>query len=132
MIIYGDFAENFSFIVQDEIQGYYWNNRQCSLHPVVLHYRKENESDLVLAFVCFISDDLKQDVNIVYNVMKDTVKYIRDNITEVLFKVHYFSDGYAGQYKNCKNFFNFCLHNIDFGVKCEWNFFCHQSWEVTM
>ena len=60
--------------------------------------------------------------------MKDTVKYICDNITEV----HYFSDGYAGQYKNCKNFLNLYLHDSDFEVKCESNFFCHQSWEVTM
>ena len=37
--------------------------------------------------------------------------------------MHYFSDGCAGQYKNCKNFLNLCLHNSDFGVKCEWNFF---------
>ena len=40
-----------------------------------------------------------------------------------LSKVHYFSDGCAGQYKNCKNFLNLCLHSSDFRVKCEWNFF---------
>ena len=55
--------------------------------------------------------------------MKDTIKYVHDNITEALSKVHYFSDGCAGQYKNCKNFLNLCLHNSDFWVKCEWNFF---------
>ena len=57
--------------------------------------------------------------------MKDTIKYIRDNITEALSKVHYFSDGCAGQYKNCKNSLNLCLHNSDLelGVKCEWNVF---------
>ena len=43
----------------------------------------------------------------VYKVMKDKIKYIGDNITEALSKVHYFSDGCAGQYKNCKNFFEF-------------------------
>ena len=37
--------------------------------------------------------------------------------------MHYFSDGSAGQYKKCKNFLNFCLHNSDFGVKCEWKVF---------
>ena len=55
--------------------------------------------------------------------MKDTIKYIRDNITEALSKVHYFPGGCEGQYKNCKNFLNLCLHNGDFGVKCEWNVF---------
>ena len=55
--------------------------------------------------------------------MKNTIKYIRDNITEGLSKVHYFSDGCAGQDKNLKIFLNLCLHNSDFGVKREWNFF---------
>ena len=68
---------------------------------LVLYYHKQNESDLVSVSM-FISDDLKQDVNFVYKVMKGTIKYIRDNITEALSKVHYFSDGCAVQYKNCK------------------------------
>ena len=96
MIIPGDFAENFSFIVQDEIQGYHWNNQQCRLHPIVLHYRKENESDLVPTSICFISDDLKHDVKFVCKVRKDTIKCINDNITEAFSDVHYFSDGCAG------------------------------------
>ena len=116
VIILEDFAENFSFIEQDEIQGYHWNNQQCRLHPIVLYYCKENESDLVSTSICSISDDLKHDVNFVYKVMKDTIKYIHDNITEALSKRHYFSDGCAGQHTNCK-FLNLCLHNSDFGVR---------------
>ena len=42
-----EILQNFSFVVQDEIQGYHWNNQQCGLHPTVLYYCKENESDLV-------------------------------------------------------------------------------------
>ena len=80
VIILGDFAENF-FIVQDKIEGYHWNDQQCSLHSVALYYRKENESDLVLTSICFISDGLKHDVNFVYKVRKGTIKYIRENIT---------------------------------------------------
>ena len=37
--------------------------------------------------------------------------------------MHYFSDGSAGQCKNCKNFLSLYPHNSGFGVKCEWNFF---------
>ena len=73
VIILGDFAGN-SFIVQDETQGYQWNNQQCSLHPIVLYYHKENEFDLVSTSICFISDDLNYDVNFVYEVVKDTIK----------------------------------------------------------
>ena len=28
-----DFAENYSFLIQDAIQGYHWNNSQATLHP---------------------------------------------------------------------------------------------------
>ena len=35
----------------------------------------------------------------------------------------YFSDGCAGQYKNCKNFINLCHHCDDFGLDAEWIFF---------
>ena len=118
MIILGDFGENFSFIGQDQIQGYHWNNQQCSLNTVVLYYHKENDSDLVSTSICFILDNLKHDVNFVYKVIKDTIKYICDNITKALSKVHYFSDGCTGQYKNCKIFLNLCLHNSDFRVVC--------------
>ena len=38
-------------------------------------------------------------------------------------KVFYFSDGCAGQYKNCKNFMNLCHHSVDFGLEAEWLFF---------
>ena len=38
-------------------------------------------------------------------------------------KVHYFSDGCAGQYKNRYNFINLCFHKEDFELLAEWNFF---------
>ena len=33
VIILGDFAENYSFVVQDEVQGFHWNNLQCTSSP---------------------------------------------------------------------------------------------------
>ena len=36
-----DFAENYSFVVQDEIQSFHWSKSHCTLHPVVVYY-KEN------------------------------------------------------------------------------------------
>jgi len=37
--------------------------------------------------------------------------------------VEYYSDGYAGQNKNLKNFFNLCQHKTDFGIEAKWVFF---------
>ena len=41
ILILLDFAENYSFIVQDAVQGYHWNNSQATLHPIVMYYFKE-------------------------------------------------------------------------------------------
>ena len=30
-IVLGDFAENYKFLMQDEIQGYHWNKSQCQV-----------------------------------------------------------------------------------------------------
>ena len=35
MIVVCDFAENYSFVVQDEIQSFHWNNSMVMLHPFV-------------------------------------------------------------------------------------------------
>ena len=44
-ILVGDFAENYSFLVQDAAQGYHWDNSQCTLHPFVFYY-KDSDSKL--------------------------------------------------------------------------------------
>jgi hypothetical protein len=42
-IVLGDFAENFTFVIQDEIQSYHWCKSQCTLHPVALYLLNEND-----------------------------------------------------------------------------------------
>ena len=122
-IVLGDFAENYKFVVQDEIQGYHWNQKQCTLHPVVIYHRCTQDSDLASRSLCFISDDLDHDVYMVYSVIETSAKYIKENISTGITMIHYFSDGCAGQYKNCKHFLNLCHHQEDFGIGCQWNFF---------
>ena len=61
-------------------------NNVASLHPFVLYNWEENQSDLVSTSICFISDDLKHDVNFVYKVMKDTIKYIRITLQKLFLK----------------------------------------------
>ena len=40
LIILFDFAENYSFIAQDAVQGYHWKNSQVTLHPITVCYKK--------------------------------------------------------------------------------------------
>ena len=60
-----DFAENYHFIVQDEVQGYHWNKEQCTVHPVVIYY-KDGGNNLKHKSLCFLSDDLDHDTSVVH------------------------------------------------------------------
>ena len=42
-IILMDFSENYSFIVQDAVQGFHWENSQVAVHPFVVYYRENEE-----------------------------------------------------------------------------------------
>ena len=58
-IILLDFAENYSFVVQDAIQGFYWENSQATLHPFTIYYKEDDE--LKYMSVCIISDCMKHE-----------------------------------------------------------------------
>ena len=60
VIVLGDFAENYSFLVQDEI--HHWNRNQLSLHPVAVYIRSSDK------LLCILSEDLNHDVALVETV----------------------------------------------------------------
>lgn len=121
VLVLVDFAENYQFLIQDEIQSFHWSKEYCTLHPVVLYYR-DSDGTLKHLSLCFISNDNTHDTAFVYQTQTMTVHYIRALLPHVN-KMTYFSDGCGGQYKNYKNFINLCLHKQDFGIDAEWVFF---------
>jgi len=74
----GDFAQNYQFVVQDEVQGFYWNNLQCTLHPVVIYFKQGGV--LKHKSYCVLSDDNDHDVGMVYQVQKFILDDILTNI----------------------------------------------------
>ena len=80
VILLGDFAENYSFVVQDDVQSFHWNNMQCSLHPVVIYYRKDDALHHLSYTV--ISDDTTHDVNFVYKVIQVIISDIKPRIKQ--------------------------------------------------
>ena len=121
----GDFAENHTFVIQDEVQGYHWHKDGCTLHPVVI-YSKNNDGEVIAHSLCVISDDKKHDYFFVYKVLESICEYVKENIPNIT-KIHYFSDGCPNQYKNKYYFMNITYHLSDFSIECEWAFFatCH-------
>ena len=39
ILVIADFAENYSFVLQDEVQGYHWTNSQTTIHPFGVYRR---------------------------------------------------------------------------------------------
>ena len=120
-VLVGDFAENYSFLVQDAAQGYHWDNSQCTLHPFVFYF-KGLDSNIQHESFCFISDSTKHSTAMVYAFQKDLIPLLQQR-HPALQRIVYFSDGCAAQYKNRYNFINLSFHEEDFGVTAEWNFF---------
>lgn len=96
-IIIGDFSENYSFTVQDEVQSFHWDNSQCTLHPFVIYYKADQE--VKCHSVCVMSDSLTHDTATVFAFQKAIMPEVK-KLVKQLEKIIYFSDGCPGQYKN--------------------------------
>ena len=120
VLFLGDFAENYQFVIQVEVQGFHWNNSQCTLHPVVTYYQENDE--LKNISYCVISEDRKHEFALVYEVQKSILadlKYKLPGLSTIIC----FTGGCTGQYKNQRNFHNLCQQNSDFGLNARWVFF---------
>lgn len=120
-IVICDYSQNYTFVIQDEIQGYHWNNEQATIHPFVYYY-KTSSGELKSGSFVAISDCRKHDTVLFYVFQKQFLKFLKNN-HENITKVIYFTDGCGGQYKNFKNFLNITYHEEDFGIPAEWSFF---------
>ena len=119
-VVLMDFAENYSFLIQDAVQGFYWDNSQATLHPIVV-YVLQDEMMKCLSF-CVISDCLKHDTTAAHAFLNPVVDYIKGSQMNVK-KLVYFSDGAASQYKNYTNLSNLCRHEKYHDLQAEWHFF---------
>jgi hypothetical protein len=120
VLVHLDFAENYSFVVQDEVQSFHWNNTMATVHPFVVYYKEDDilcNRNFVVISECNIHDTVA--VHLFLGYLNDFLKTELPLTTKII----YFSDGCAAQYKNCKNFLNLCHHQEDFGIEAEWNFF---------
>ena len=120
IVVLMDFAENYSFVVQDAVQGFHWENSQASLHPFVVYYHQDNNIQCLSA--CVISDSLRHDTIAVHVFMSKFINYLKKTLNHINY-ASYFSDGCTAQYKNFKHFVNLCHHKLDYGFSAEWNFF---------
>ena len=75
MIVLGDFAETYQFLIQYETQEFHWNSSRCTLNPIVIYYKVKNS--IQSHSLCLISNDLPHDADMVYEVIKRTVDFAK-------------------------------------------------------
>ena len=68
-IVLGDFAENYQFIIQDEIQSCHWSKEHFTLHPIVVYFSNDH-GNLSRKSFCFISNDNQHDTCFIHRVQK--------------------------------------------------------------
>ena len=125
VIVQGDFSENHSFIIQDAVQGFHWNNDQANIYPFVAYFNGKDKRSHPEEGICslnfvIISDSLVHNAVSVHCFIKKLLMFLSNNIDVT--KVFYFSDGASAQYKNKKNFVNLAFHLKDFKIEAEWHF----------
>ncbi|XP_047125875.1 uncharacterized protein LOC124807717 [Hydra vulgaris] len=122
-IIQMDFAENLSFVIQDEIQASYFSKNQATLHPFIIYMRSLN-GNLTLESKCYciISENLIHNTEAVFTYVSKFVFILKEEYPNIQ-KIHYFTDGAGSQYKNRFNLKNLCFHEKDFRLKADWHFF---------
>ena len=119
-----DFAENYSFLVQDASPGFHWNKSQATIHPFVIHYVDGRGKLAHKSYACIYKWPQLRITQLRCTVFYFHGHYVSKEFP-FLHKVLYFSDGSAAQYKKLKNLINLIVHQSNFHIHAE--FFCHHG-----
>lgn len=119
-VVISDFAENYTFVIQDEVQARHWNQEQCTLHPFSIYFKEGNE--LRTTSFVVIAESLEHNITSVYLFQTKLFDFLREKFRTIK-KIFFFSDGAAGQYKNKKNFLNLYEMRETHEFQAEWHFF---------
>ena len=76
------FAENYQFLIQDEIQIYHWSKEYSTLHSVVVCF-KDDAGNLRHISICFISDDNLHDTCFINEVQKTRINCLHELLPQV-------------------------------------------------
>ena len=75
-IILLDFAENYSLVMQDAVQGFHWENRQATLHPLVVYHASPNN---ILEYLntCVVSDHKLHNQSAVHAFLASALAFVK-------------------------------------------------------
>ncbi|CAF4737276.1 unnamed protein product, partial [Rotaria socialis] len=114
-VVQVDFAQNFTLIIQREIQSAYYSRQQATIFTIYIKVGEEHRN------MVLISDYLAHDTQFVYSGQKLIVDFLRTQYPNVL-KLNYASDGASAHFKNKYNMYNLAHHHADFNIAASWTF----------
>lgn len=120
MVVSLDFAENYSFVIQESSQSSYFKNKEATVHPIVIHYKEDGQ--VKHKSFAVISDHMQHSTAAVHTFQGEVVRIIKEDLKLNVQKIFYFSDGCSGQYTNKFNVANIWCHKRDFNIEAEWHF----------
>lgn len=71
-----DFSKIYSFTIQDEAQGHHWASNSYTVHPIIINLQN-TEGEILVLFLCVLSDDMKHDVCTVYKIQETVTEFIK-------------------------------------------------------
>jgi hypothetical protein len=83
-VVLCDFAENYSFVLQDEAQGFHWNNAQATIHPFVMYLKKSDVLNTEHENLVMIPDCLTHDSYLVHTFQWHLMKFIENTFESPL------------------------------------------------
>lgn len=99
-----DFAENYSFKEQNEIQSMHWYSAQVTI-LVQITYMRTPTQDILKVIHFYISDDKMHDTLFVQHCMQLHYKWLKENSLTELKRHWVWSDGCAAQFKSKRPFY---------------------------
>lgn len=114
-----DFAENYSFLLQEEVTSHYYARAQCSLLTIAVYYMSSSGQMEHLTY-CGVTEDLLHDsAPVLYGIhwiLREVSK------TTAIELVNYFSDGARQHFKNRTMALVVLGHEMLFGCRARWHF----------
>ena len=119
VLIWMDFAENFTCAALDEVQSAYWTSEQVTLHTSVAYFPKTH--DRTHKSIVGISDLNIHNAAMVVSMVSSLIPIIKSEYPG-LKHVHYLTDSPTSQYRN-KSIFEFLTrHEAVLGVSGSWDY----------
>lgn len=112
-----DFAENFSFIVQDEAQSYHWTNNQALIFTAVAYFKQQGNEVKHRSYALVSGSTIKHDSVSVCICQKKIIEDLRKEVPVT--EVFYVTDGAAQHFKNKFQFVQLMHHLADLGIRVE-------------